>query len=339
MDGIAYAYTEIAVPQANEPSNNLPTVSFFEAYAGDEMSAAASGFKSTVDYAGLGDRLKAYRIGASLLAEDVAAHLGVSRAVVYRMEKGEIVKIETLERLAQMLDTTLASLLGVEVEYYSTALGFFERMRQLEAQADRILAHFEPISLLLTSDEYLMYLREMLVEASPKSNAKGTQMQAIDHMLAIMAERKKFFEERKPNIVSLIGLRELERFVHTGLVGRVDLPEETRRVRLRAARNEVLRIADLMESEPLHVQIGLIDDAMPSSTFQVFCSPERSVLAVSPFRLGDLPNVKNGIATVTAASEAVRMYESMIAKLWKTAYKGRVGATRLRKLIERMDSI
>lgn len=295
-------------------------------------------FTSGIDYAGLGDRLKAYRIGASLQAEDVAAQLGVSRAVVYRMERGEIVKIETLERLADLLGTTLASLLGVEVEYHSTALGFFERMRQLEAASDRILAHFEPISMLLTSGDYLEHLRDMLVEASPKSPGKAAQMESIDKMLAIMAERKAFFEKRKPNILSLIGMRELERFIHTGLVGRVDLPEETRRLRISAARLEVARIADLMESEPLNVQIGLVDDAMPSATFQVFCSPQRNVLAVSPFRLGDLPNVSNGIATITAAREAVSMYEEMIGRLWKTAYKGRAGAAKLRKLLDRMEA-
>lgn len=300
------------------------------------MSITAEETASSIDYRALGDRLKAYRIGAALLAEDVAERLGVSRAVVYRMEKGEIVKIETVERLAQLLGTTLASLLGVEVEYYSSALGLFERMRQLEQTSDRILAHFEPISLLLTSDDYLKYLRAMLMESAPPGAGKGSRQAAIEQMLAIMAERKQYFEKRRPNILSLIGLRELERFVHTGLVGRVDLPENVRAERVQAARNEVARIADLMESEPLHVQIGLVDDAMPSSTFQVFVGPERSVLAVSPFRLGELPNVRNGIATVTASREAVRMYEDMIARLWKGAYKGKAGALRLRRLIERI---
>jgi len=298
-----------------------------------EMDAANQGYKSSIDYLALGNRLRAYRVGASLLAEDVAEKLGISRAVVYRLEKGEIVKIETLERLAALLDTSMASLLGVEVEYYPTALGLFERMRQLEESADRILAHFEPISLLLTSDDYLPLLREMLAEASPRRDVKSPSAADIDKMLQIMEERRAFFQKRRPHIVSLIGLRELERFVQTGLVGRVDLPEKTRAVRRLAARREVERIADLMESEPIDVQIGLIDDAMPASTFQVFSSRSSSVLAVSPFRLGELPNVRNGIATVTASPEAVRMYEAMIGKLWKAAYKGRAGAQHLRKLL------
>lgn len=290
--------------------------------------------RSRIDYAALGDRLKAYRIGASLLAEDVADRLGVSRAVVYRMEKGEIVKIETLERLAELLGTSLASLLGVEVEYHCTALGFLERMRQLEVNADRMLSHFEPISLLLTSPQYLQYLQCMLTEASPSGRGVKAHQVAVDQMLTILSERRAYFEKRKPNILCLIGLRELERFVHTGLVGRIDLPAEVRAQRVLAARNEVLGIAELMESEPLHIQIGLVDDAMPSATFQVFVGPHRSTLAVSPFRLGDLPNVRNGIATVTNSPEAVRMYEDMFIRLWKIAYKGKIGGQRLRRLLD-----
>ncbi|MDB5966647.1 MAG: putative transcriptional regulator, family [Polaromonas sp.] len=295
-------------------------------------------FASSIDYAALGDRLRAYRLGASLQAEDVAEKLGVSRAVVYRMEKGEIVKLETVERLAQLLGTSMASLMGVEVEYYANFLSFFERMRQLEQGADRIMAHFEPISLLLTSGDYLTFLRLMLLETLPSQatrQATSIGEKDIEQLVQILQERKTAFAQRRPGIVSLVGLRDLERFMHTGLVGRLDLPAAVHKERIRAARQEIERIADLMESEPMHVQIGLVDDAMPSSTFQLFQSASRSVLAVSPFRLGELPNVRNGIATVTASAEAVRLYEEMIARLWKAAYKGKAGAERLRKLLVR----
>jgi hypothetical protein len=252
------------------------------------------------------------------------------------MEKGEIVKIETLERLTNLLGTSMASLLGVEVEYYSTALGLMERMRQIEQSSSRIISHFEPISLLLTSDQYLRYLREMLREASPRSPGKGSRQVDIEEMLRILAERKAYFEKRRPHLVSLIGLRELERFVHTGLVGRMDLPADVRAERVQAARREVLHIADLMESELLHVQIGLIDDAMPAQTFQLFSGTRQAVLAVSPFRFGELPNVCNGIATVTASPEAVKMYDVMISRLWKASYKGKSGAQHLRRLLDRI---
>jgi transcriptional regulator with XRE-family HTH domain len=302
----------------------------------------AHAFSSSINYDELGNRLRAYRIGASLLAEDIAKQLGVSRAVVYRMEQGKIVKIETVERLAQLLGTSMASLLGVEVEYYSTALGFLERMRQIEQGADRIIAHFEPISLLLASDEYLHYLRAMLLESLPQTtdpteNTGNSSLAAeVDGILNILQERKNSFATRRPNIVSLIGLRELERFLHTGLVGNMNLSESLRQQRVQAARREVLHIAELMENEPMHVQVALVDDAMPATTFQVFVGPNKSLLAVSPFRFGELPSVRNGIATVTASPEPVKMYEEMIDRLWKTAYKGKAGALHLRKLLERI---
>lgn len=291
-------------------------------------------FVSSINYEELGNRLRAYRIGASLLAEDVAERLGVSRAVVYRMEQGKIVKIETVERLAQLLGTTLASLLGVEVEYYSTALGFLERMRQIEESAERIVAHFEPISLLLASDEYLDHLRQMLLESLP-NDADESLSTEVDGILAILQERKVSFAKRRPNIVSLIGLRELERFLRTGLVGSLAVSESVRRQRVRAARREVRQIAELMENEPLYVQIGLIDDAMPATSFQLFFAAGGALLAVSPFRFGELPNIRNGIAMVTASPEPVKMYDEMIDRLWKTAHKGKVGAARLRELLDR----
>ena len=291
-------------------------------------------FVSSINYEELGNRLRAYRIGASLVAEDVAEQLGVSRAVVYRMEQGKIVKIETVERLAQLLGTSMASLLGVEVEYYSTALGFLERMRQIEESAERIVAHFEPISLLLASEEYLDHLRLMLLESLPK-DADASLAAEVDGILTILRERKISFAKRRPNIVSLVGLRELERFLHTGLVGSLDISETVRRQRVDAARQEVLRIAELMADEPMYVQIGLIDDAMPATSFQLFFAAGSSLLAVSPFRFGELPNVRNGIAMVTASSEPVKMYDEMIDRLWKTAHKCKAGAARLRELLER----
>lgn len=299
------------------------------------MNASVESFKTSIDYAALGDRLRAYRVGASLQAEEVAERLGVSRAAVYRMEKGEIVKIEMLERLAQLLGTSMASLLGVEVEYYANAWGLFERMRQIEQASDRIFAHFEPISLLLTSENYLEHLRAMLLEATPRQVGGVLKSKEVDEIIRIIVERKLSFEARHPHVLSLIGLRELENFMHTGLVGRTDLPASVRAERQKAARYEVSRMADLMESEPLNVQIGLIDDAMPASTFQIFVSSKHKILAVSPFRLGELPNVRNGIATVTAAPEAVKMYEGMIARLWSSAYKGKTGASHLRDLLAR----
>ena len=112
----------------------------------------------------IGRRLRAYRLGRNLTADEVAERIGISRAAVYRLEKGCLVKIETLERLSELLDAPLPSLMGVGVEYYSNAVAFFERMRQIEETASFVTGNFSPISLLLLSDDYLGHLRTMLVE-------------------------------------------------------------------------------------------------------------------------------------------------------------------------------
>ena len=150
------------------------------------MPSAASSLDtrpSSIDYAELGQRLRAYRVGASLQAEDVAGQMGISRAALYRLEQGRIVKIETLERLAQLLGTSLASLLGVEAEYYPTACGFLERMRQIESESTRIVAHFEPITQLLASDHYRRHLRLMLLESAPDTADHDREVEGIIDLL------------------------------------------------------------------------------------------------------------------------------------------------------------
>ena len=69
----------------------------------------------------------------------------MSRAAVYRIEAGEVVKIETLDRLASVLETSVGSLLGLGVEYYANAISYFERMRQIEEKSEQVIAHFPPV--------------------------------------------------------------------------------------------------------------------------------------------------------------------------------------------------
>ena len=48
----------------------------------------------------IGNRLKAFRLGSGLAAEEIAQKLGISRTALYRFEKGEVAKIETLETVS-----------------------------------------------------------------------------------------------------------------------------------------------------------------------------------------------------------------------------------------------
>lgn len=284
----------------------------------------------------IGERLKAYRLGRGLLAEDVAERLGISRAAVYRIEGGGVVKIETLERLAVLLETTVASLLGAGVEYYSSPVSYFERMRQVEEQADQVVAHFPPLSYLLTSDSYSAHLRQTLVEALPPHVEGGEAIDEIDTIIAILDDRKMARRRRRLSVVNFVNLLEIERWLKLGVVGRFDLPAAELGRRRLAARVEVEHLIGLIESEPMGVQIGLIEEALPNITFQLFRMAEKTLLGLSPFRLGgELPNIRSGIAMLTADEQPVRLYEEIADDLWRRALKGSEAAAMLRAALDR----
>jgi transcriptional regulator with XRE-family HTH domain len=290
----------------------------------------------TFDFLAIGERLRAYRMARGLRSDDIAERLEISRAAVYNLERGEIVKIETLERLAALLEVTLPNLLGVEAEYHDSAVSYFERMRQLESRSTRILANFDPISFLLTSDAYAQHLRSMLEESVPAELTCESSKRINADVLKILAARRKLFEHQRPSILSLIGLRQIEQFLHHGLVGRLGLPSGVQLERKLAARKEVAHIIDVLNSDPIGVQVGIVTDNLPSETFQIFEEPGGVYVAVSPFRLGEMPNVRTGIATITTSPDAVAMYRGLIERMWTGAAKGRDGATALREILDRV---
>jgi transcriptional regulator with XRE-family HTH domain len=271
----------------------------------------------TVDYLAIGQRLRAYRIAASLKAEDVAQSLKISRAAVYRLEKGEIVKIETLARLALLLDTSLASLLGIDTEYYSSGEGFFERMRQLEEQSTHIYSHFDPFSFLLTSPNYLSHLAMMLEESS-----ESAEMKKYAVILSILKDRKTQFYQSVPKIINLISLRNIERFLHLGLVGDLTISPGKKSERMLLARKEIYHLIELLEQQSYVPTIAITQQAIPSIAFQIFYQSETPIsLAISPFRLGELPNVTTGIASITSSPDAIKRYRSLFDKLWQNSAK------------------
>jgi transcriptional regulator with XRE-family HTH domain len=140
----------------------------------------------------IGRLLKAYRLERGHTADEMAARLGISRAAVYRIEGGEVIKIETLEKLAQELQTSLAGLQGVSLEYYPAVIDYFDRMRQLEENSEQVVAHFPPISYLLTTDDYPVHLKKTLIESLPSNGAdNGEAAREIDAVIAILDEGKK----------------------------------------------------------------------------------------------------------------------------------------------------
>src|SRR5438045_2396117 len=119
----------------------------------------------------IGNRLKAFRLGSGLSADEIASRLGISRTALYRFEKGELAKIETLEKLSELLGVSIPTLLGVGVEYIASAISYFERMRQVEETSEHIIVLAGPISYLLASEEFDQTLEEVLKESVPDKAA------------------------------------------------------------------------------------------------------------------------------------------------------------------------
>ena len=135
----------------------------------------------------IGNRLKAFRLGSGLSADEIASRLGISRTALYRFEKGELAKIETLEKLAELLSVSVPTLLGVGVEYVASAVSYFERMRQIEETSEHIIVLAGPISYLLASDAFDRALGDILRESIPDTlPGRKRALDQVDEITAVL---------------------------------------------------------------------------------------------------------------------------------------------------------
>lgn len=291
-----------------------------------------------ISYEEIGQRLRAFRLGTGMSAEEIAKKLGISRTAVYRFEKGGVVKIETLISLADLLQVSLPTLLGVETEYISSSVTYFERLRQLEESAERITILAGPLSLLLSSDEFVERLEALLKETAPEeTEIRDRTERDVDRIVEILRERRANYQRRKPTIVNLISALDIVRLLHSGFVGRPFMPRPDLKDRQKSARDEVEHIIRLMEEQPIGVQIGLVTGTLPHVGFQIFRSGEKRTLSVSPFRLGEQPNIRLGVAMITSTPEAVALHEKVVEQMWAESLKGKTAGRYLRDLIASLD--
>ena len=282
----------------------------------------------------IGNRLKAFRLASGLNADEVASRLGISRAALYRFERGELVKIETLEKLSELLKVSIPTLLGVGVEYLPSAVAYFERLRQVEETASHIIVLAGPISYLLASPAFHERLAGILRESIPDGTGDRKRALAdVTQIMTILAQRKETYARRRPGIVNLLAASEVGRLLQNGLTGRFDLPERQRRERRAHARAEVEHLVQMMEDQPIDVQIGLVPDTLPHTGFQIFRHPDREVLSISPFRLGEHPNVSVGVAMVTSAPEALALHHRTASAMWRRAAKGAAATKQMKELL------
>jgi transcriptional regulator with XRE-family HTH domain len=282
----------------------------------------------------IGQQLRAYRLESGLRAEEIAARLGVSRAALYRYEKGEVIKLDTVNRLAEMLKISPLSLLGIGVEYYNRPIGFFERLRQVEETADQILQVSFPLAFLTSSDELDAIEADLFAEAAADAGPERVAARATaEQVLSILAERKRMFRMRRPSIIAMLSAGAILRFLQQG-VGQGLARSETLRQRARAvARTEMENIANLMEAEPMGLQFGMLSGTEPSGQFQILRARDRAMLAINPFRSDTIPHLQAGVAMITGADEAVAAHQRVAEAMWREAVKGPAAAQELRGLL------
>ncbi|HTW28904.1 MAG TPA: helix-turn-helix transcriptional regulator [Acetobacteraceae bacterium] len=282
----------------------------------------------------IGQQLRAYRLESGLRAEEIAARLGVSRAALYRYEKGEVIKLDTVKRLAELLKISPLSLLGIGVEYYNRPIGYFERIRQLEETADQILEVDGPICYLTTTGGYDKALAEAFDEIAERAGAEARTVRGMaEQVLGIMTARRRMYAARRPGIIAMIPVSTLQRFLEVGLCGGAGLSERTTRICREAAAIEVEHVAGLMETEPMGLQFGLLTGPEPTGRFKILRTRDRASLAINPFRSDAHAAGQNGVAMVTGADEAVTAHQRVAEGCWREALKGAAAAARVRQLV------
>ncbi|MCQ4160244.1 helix-turn-helix domain-containing protein [Roseomonas sp. GC11] len=283
-------------------------------------------------FADIGQQLRAYRLESGLRAEEIAARLGVSRAALYRYEKGEVIKLDTIRRLAELLKISPLSLLGIGVEYFSRPIAFQERLRQVEEQSDQILQVGGAVCYQTSTEAFDGALAEAWAEAADAAPERVAARAAADQAMGLLTARKKLHQSRRASIISMLSEASLRRFLTEGVAGGLAVSERTRtRCRL-AARAEAESIASLMESVPIGLQIGLLAGE-PAGNFLVLRGRERAHVCTSPFPPDLTASAAVGVGTITAADEAVTVHQRVAETAWRQALKGPAAAARVRDLI------
>jgi len=283
----------------------------------------------------IGQQLRAYRLESGLRAEEIAARLGVSRAALYRYEKGEVIKLDTITRLAELLKISPLSLLGIGVEYYNRPVGYFERIRQIEETADQMLQIDRPVCYLTTTDAYDAALAAAFEEITEVAGGDRVGMRAnAEQVLGIMSARKRMFGMRKLGIIAMIPASRIRQFLEGGVAAALPLSERTRRMCRQVAATELLHIADMMEAEPMGLQFALLPATHPSSTFKILRARDRATLAVNPFPSDTAPPAATGVAMITGADEAITAHQRVAEAQWRDALKGAAAAARVRELVQ-----
>jgi transcriptional regulator with XRE-family HTH domain len=148
----------------------------------------------------IGQQLRTYRLESGLKADEIAARLGISRAALYRYEKGEVIKLDTVRRLAEMLQVSPLALLGIGIDYLSRSTSFLERLRHIEEEADSQLQLGGALCFPLVSESFDRLLRGLWLETASLTQDPAVARGVTEQALMTIAQRRLIREQRRMSI-------------------------------------------------------------------------------------------------------------------------------------------
>ena len=281
----------------------------------------------------VGQQLRNYRLESGLKADEIAARLGISRAALYRYEKGEVIKLDTVRRLAEMLQVSPLALLGIGVDYFSRSTACLERQRQIEEDADSYLQLGGALCFAVASEGFDWRLRGLWMEASSLAQDPAAARSAMEQALISMTQRRLVLDQRRMNITAMLSEKAVRRMLAEGIGAGLPLSERSRADARAAAVTEVENLTSQIEQGPLGVQIGLLQEPEPHHQALIYRGRDRAHVIGNPFPSDAHPAWNQGVVSITSADDAVAIHQRVAEACWRQAHKGLAAAQRLRLLI------
>jgi hypothetical protein len=153
-------------------------------------------------------------------------------------------------------------------------------------------------------------------------------------MTEVLRARRDAYRRTQPGVVKIISIHEIAAFLARGLVSagmRVD--HDALAAQRGFALREVEHLLALIRKPPMGVQIGVVDQPLRTTGFQILFYEDRPVVLSSPFRLSGEPNLGVGVASITNSDDAVRAYAQISDALWNNSLQGRDAVLRVVQLL------
>ena len=283
-------------------------------------------------YATLGARIRRHRDETGMSSDDMAERLSISRAALYRYERGAIVKIEILRRLADMLGTTTAELLGCGIETYADPIAFLERTYEIETTATRIV-QIGGATCQMATDHSEAEVVEAVLTHLARSEPEPTAATGTAYRLASMFEaRRQGYQAWRPTIVVALSRRDVASYLRSGLFADEALPDELRRRCRRNALVQIDALATAMAEQPMDARIGLMASE-PFSTFVIARDESGASLTTNAFGLAERGPAQRTLPMVISDAAAVGAHEAAASSIWRDAHTGRSGSDMLRAMM------